>query len=320
MKLLDLYYIVKPAIPHSVRLKLRGQIAARKRRRSTDIWPINESAAKPPEWWSGWPNEKSFAFVLTHDVEGRKGMERSKALAEVEMELGFRSSFNFVPEGEYDTPQSLRSFLANNGFEIGVHDLHHDGTLYRSKVDFSAAARRINQHLERWNAVGFRSAFMFHNLEWLKELNVAYDASTFDTDPFEPQSDGANTIFPFWVERSDGSGYVELPYTLPQDSTLYLVLGEKTNDIWKRKLEWVARKGGLALVNVHPDYIALGGRRGRAEFSIDLYREFLSYVSEQYGDTAWHVLPRDVAKFTKDSLYPATIASTTVGTLAEEAL
>ena len=91
--------------------------------------------------------------------------------------------------------------------------------------------------------MGFRSAFMFHNLEWLKELNVLYDASTFDTDPFEPQPDGANTIFPFWVGRSDGSGYVELPYTLPQDSTLFLVLGEKTNDIWKRKLDWVARHG-----------------------------------------------------------------------------
>ena len=113
---------------------------------------------------------------------------------------------------------------------------------------------------------------MFHNLEWLKELNVLYDASTFDTDPFEPQPDGANTIFPFWVGRSDGSGYVELPYTLPQDSTLFLVLGEKTNDIWKRKLDWVARHGGLALVNVHPDYTAFGERVGRAEFPVSSVR------------------------------------------------
>lgn len=232
-------------------------------------------------------------------------MERCRDLAELEMSLGFRSSFNFVPEGEYETPASLRSFLTEHGFEIGVHDLHHDGTLYRSRADFSAGARRINKHLQSWQAVGFRSAFMFHNLEWIKELNVLYDASTFDTDPFEPQPDGANTIFPFWVERSGSDGYVELPYTLPQDSTLYLVLGEKTNDIWKRKLDWVARHGGLALVNVHPDYIAFDGQPDRTEFAVSLYRDFLSYVSEQFGANAWYALPREIAEFIKLAAHSA---------------
>jgi len=229
-------------------------------------------------------------------------MEQCKALAELEMDLGFRSSFNFVPEGQYELPSSLRSFLLEHGFEVGVHDLHHDGTLYRSKAKFSAGACRINEYLERWRAVGFRSAFMFHNLEWLKELNVLYDASTFDTDPFEPQPDGVNTIFPFWVRRSDGSGYVELPYTLPQDSTLFLVLGERTNEIWKRKLDWLARRGGLALLNVHPDYMAFAERAGRTEFPALLYKEFLTHVSAQFGRDAWCALPRDVAQFVKKSV------------------
>ena len=317
MKPLDLYYFVKPAIPHGLRLRLRTQIASRQRRRSLNVWPINESAAEPPEWWSGWPGGKRFAFVLTHDVEGKKGMERCRALAELEMDMGFRSSFNFVPEGEYDTPLSLRSFLAEHGFEVGVHDLYHDGTLYRSKAEFSAAAKRINQHLARWQAVGFRSAFMFHNLEWLKELNVLYDASTFDTDPFEPQPDSANTIFPFWVARSDGSGYVELPYTLPQDSTLFLVLGEKTNDIWKRKLDWVARHGGLALVNVHPDYTAFGDRVSRAEFPVILYEEFLAHVSAQFGDAAWRALPRDIAQFVRESSLATAPPEKTANAFAE---
>lgn len=305
MKPLDLYYFIKPAIPQAVRLRLRAHIASRQRRLSANVWPINHSAAQAPDRWSGWPSGKRFAFVLTHDVEGRKGLERCKALAELEMHLGFRSSFNFVPEGEYDAHSSLLSFLTEHGFEVGVHDLHHDGTLYRSKAEFSAAAVRINKHLKRWGAVGFRSAFMFHNLEWLKELNVEYDASTFDTDPFEPQPESANTIFPFWVGRADGSGYVELPYSLPQDSTLYLVLGEKTNDIWKRKLDWVARHGGMALVNVHPDYASFGERIGRAEFPVSLYEEFLAHVSAQFGAAAWCALPRDVARFVKESLPPS---------------
>ncbi len=247
-------------------------------------------------------------------------MERCRHLAELEMDLGFRSSFNFVPEGEYETPTSLRSFLTGHGFEVGVHDLHHDGTLYRSKAEFSAGARRINEHLKRWQAVGFRSAFMFHNLEWLKELDVLYDASTFDTDPFEPQPDSANTIFPFWVGRSDGSGYVELPYTLPQDSTLFLVLGEKTNEIWKRKLEWVARHGGLALVNVHPDYIAFDEHAGRAEFPVALYEEFLAHISAQFGDAAWCALPREVAQFTKESFFSMASSMETTNNLVEKGL
>ena len=77
---------------------------------------------------------------------------------------------------------------------------------------------------------------MLHNLDWLHELEIEYDLSTFDTDPFEPQPEGQHTIFPFWVPRppvaealnsqlstlnNPRSGYVELPYTLPQDSTLF---------------------------------------------------------------------------------------------------
>jgi len=305
MKLLDLYYFVKPAIPHSIRLSLRAQIASRQRRRNLDVWPIKESAAQHPIWWNGWPKGREFAFVLTHDVEGSKGLRRCRLLAELEMTLGFRSSFNFVPEGEYNTPLSLRSFLDGNGFEVGVHDLHHDGSLYRSKGEFDVAAKRINEYLTDWQAVGFRSAFMLHNLDWLKQLDVLYDASTFDSDPFEPQPDSADTIYPFWVERADGSGYVELPYTLPQDSTLYLVLGENTNEIWKRKLDWVAKHGGMALVNVHPDYTSFGDTVEQAEFPVELYEEFLTYVSSEYGTTAWCALPRSVAQHAKDSVLAA---------------
>lgn len=302
MKLLDLYYWAKPAIPHEVRLILRAYVAARQRRRTEKVWPICESAAQRPEWWCGWPEGKALAFVLTHDVEGTKGMKRCRALAEMEMDLGFRSSFNFVPEGQYNTPSSLRSFLVEHGFEVGVHDLHHDGKLYRSKAGFSAAARRINDYLNQWQAVGFRSAFMLHNLEWLKELDVLYDGSTFDTDPFEPQPDGVNTIFPFWVARADRSGYVELPYTLAQDSTLFLTLGERTNEIWKRKLDWLAEHGGLALVNVHPDYMAFGECVKRAEYPAMLYKNFLEHVSARYGSDAWFALPGDIARFVKQAV------------------
>jgi hypothetical protein len=51
------------------------------------------------------------------------------------------------------------------GFEVGVHDLRHDGKLYRSRQVFAQKALRINRYLKDWGAVGFRSGFMFHKLE-----------------------------------------------------------------------------------------------------------------------------------------------------------
>ena len=298
MFLRDVYYLVKPAVPRPVRAALRSSLAGRVRRRAAGSWPINEAAGHRPASWRGWPGGKRFAFVLTHDVEGRCGLDRCRPLAQLEMDLGFRSSFNFVPEGEYETPLQLRSYLNDRGFEVGVHDLHHDGKLYRSRQAFKGHAGRINRYLRTWSAVGFRSAFMLHELDWLHQLNVSYDASTFDTDPFEPQPDGVNTIFPFWVPRG-AAGYVELPYTLPQDSTLFLVLREQTIDVWIDKLDWIAERGGMALVNVHPDYMSFNRTKGSYEYSVELYERFLSHVRNRFANDAWFVLPREVASLVR---------------------
>jgi hypothetical protein len=214
------------------------------------------------------------------------------------MTAGFRSSFNFVPEGEYRVGAALRHELVSQGFEIGVHDLHHDGGLYNSRTAFRSNAERINRYLHDWQAVGFRSAFMFHNLDWLQDLDVLYDASTFDTDPFEPQPDGVGTIFPFMVTGTqDRKGYVELPYTLVQDSTLFLFLGEQDSAVWKTKADWIASHGGMVLLNVHPDYLSFGSAPVRGTFEARHYTEFLSYLNSRYSGEFWAALPADVARW-----------------------
>lgn len=213
------------------------------------------------------------------------------------MELGFRSSFNFIPEGPYDVPASLRAWLTQNGFEVGVHDLHHDGRLFQSRAGFRRKAKRINAYLHSWQAVGHRAGFMLRELDWIHDLNVQYDASTFDTDPFEPQPDGANTIFPFRVSNDSGGSYVELPYTLPQDSTIFLLLREQSTTIWTRKLDWIARMNGMALMNTHPDYMDLNAiSRTPLHFPITWYAHFLQDVKSRFAGTYWHSLPRDVAR------------------------
>ena len=278
----------------------------------SEVWPVLPGSERPPQGWSGWPEGKQFALVLTHDVEGQSGLDKCRQLAQLERQYGFCSAFNFIPEGQYRVPPELRAELRHTGFEIGVHDLHHDGKLYSSRSGFTSKAARINEYLKEWGAVGFRSGFMLHNLEWLGDLDALYDASTFDTDPFEPQPDSAGTIFPFWVPRAShngtanaersshngGSGYVELPYTLPQDSTLFLILGEQQAEIWFRKLDWIAEHGGMALLNVHPDYLRFEGERTSSRtFPAEFYGQFLEYARRKYGGSFWQPLPREVAAF-----------------------
>jgi uncharacterized protein len=291
----DLYYQFKPCVPWRWRLRLRRHRARRHRARFARTWPINEAAAQPPLGWQGWPNGKQFAFVLTHDVEGNAGLQGIEPLLKLESELGFRSSINFVPEGSYEVSRELRAHLSARGVEVGVHDLRHDGKLYRSRSGFRRRALRINRYLREWNAVGFRSAFMLHEIKWLHELDILYDASTFDTDPFEPQPDGVHTIYPFWVPGPGNRGYIELPYTLPQDSTLFVVLEERSPALWERKLDWIAEHGGMALLDTHPDYMDFTGNRREGSYPVAFYREFLQTVARKYGGRFWHALPREVA-------------------------
>ena len=322
----NFYYILKPYLPWHVRIALRRIVARRKRTKSGAIWPINEAAGHPPAGWPGWPEGKKFAVVLAHDVEGPDGLARCMELAKLELELGFRSSFNFIPEGQYQVTPELRAWLTDRGFEVGVHDLNHDGHLYSSPQGFMKKARRINQYLREWGAAGFRAGFMLRNLHWVHQLDIQYDASTFDTDPFEPQPDAAGTIFPFWIKTPTGTngtagtptappfpttsrgGYCELPYTLPQDSTLFMLLQERTNEIWRKKLDWVAGRGGMVLLNVHPDYLPIQGDARSSPLTVrDHYIDLLKYLSKTYGQSYWHVLPRDMAAFvlgTKDRATP----------------
>jgi glycosyltransferase involved in cell wall biosynthesis len=297
MKPVDLYYVIRPLIPRAWQFAAHRWLARRIRASSHGEWPILEKAGWPPEQWTGWPEGKTFAFVLTHDVERGQGQERCRALMETEQALGFRSSFNFVPEG-YAVSSALRAELTAAGFEVGVHGLRHDGLLFATRRRFFRQAPRINEYIREWNAVGFRSPSMIHNLDWIRALDIEYDSSTFDTDPFEPQPDGIVSIFPMWIAGGKtGHGYVELPYTLPQDFTLFCLLGERSIDIWKRKLDWIASRGGMALLDAHPDYMSLGpGVPGREEYPIGLYREFLEYVRNAYAGRYWHALPRDVAR------------------------
>jgi hypothetical protein len=144
---------------------------------------------------------------------------------------------------------------------------------------------------------------MFHKLEWFHDLDIEYDASTFDNDPFEPYSAGVGTIFPFVVTCDETKrSFVELPYTLPQDFTLFVLMQMESIDIWKRKLEWVVKQGGVVLVNTHPDYMDFRGSKNcTQEYPARYYQELLTHVQTNYAGQYWHVLPKDLARFWRNN-------------------
>jgi peptidoglycan/xylan/chitin deacetylase (PgdA/CDA1 family) len=293
-----LYYQLKPLIPRSV-INLLKQVNARYSTAGFPLrWPIEDSYARF-QWevihqmliLTGetrltfrhfWPNANQFTLVLTHDIESAQGLANVRRVADLEEELGFRSSFNFVPE-RYELDHQLIQGLGERGFEVGVHGLNHDGKLYCSENTFTNRADKINYYLKAFNATGFRSPLMHRNPKWLQALQIEYDLSFFDTDPYQPMPGGCMSIWPFLIGH-----FIELPYTLTQDCTLSYVLGERTPRLWLEKLEFIEKYCGMALLNTHPDYL-------RDSKVWDLYVAFLSTLVEK--GNYWHALPNEVASW-----------------------
>ena len=209
-----------------------------------------------------WPDGTDFAFVLTHDVETADGMRNVLRIADLEQQLGFRSSWNIVPH-KYSIDRGLLRELTSRGFEIGVHGYNHDGKLFTSRRVFDARVPAINAALKSFGAVGFRAPMVHRNLEWLQSLDIEYDASCFDIDPFQAMPGGVGSVWPLIAGR-----FVELPYTLPQDHTIFIALNERDGQIWQRKLDFLAAMRGMALIVTHPDYLD-------SEHRIGVYRQFL---------------------------------------------
>ena len=293
-----LYYFLKPLLPrfmtrilrqslqrhHSLNFQLGWPIEARYPRFQFEVLKniLDLSNSSSIDFHSFWPDKKRFAFVLTHDIEGRTGQQFVRAVADLEESFGFRSSFNFVPE-TYLVDRGLLNELHQRGFEVGIHGLKHDGQLFNSNKEFLHCAEKINHYLKEFEAVGFRAPFTIRNPEWLQALNIEYDLSFFDTDPFEPIPGGTMSIWPFFTGH-----FVELPYTLVQDYTLISVLGEATPKIWLEKVDFIEKYHGMVLVNSHPDYLS-------QKNNWDVYHEFLIMMKNR-GEY-WHALPRDVARW-----------------------
>lgn len=288
-RLNSVYYFLRPFIPRRWRWFFHRKRAKRIDGFSTvPMWPLPEISKHADK--VAWPEGKTTAFILTHDVDTKFGFENIKNVSEVEKALDLRGSWNIVPH-LYEVESSVLDYLRDSGLEVGVHDWNHDGRLFSTREVFEERVGEINRVIREWKAKGFRAGAVFHHDSWMQKFECLYDSSFYDTDPFQPMAGGCKTIWPFML-----GNLVELPYTMPQDHVLFVAGMElmvpkvcpphldsqerKRNyywmhgwcersipnsgaeywviggvDLWRMKTQWLVENGGMVLMLVHPEYL-----------------------------------------------------------------
>jgi peptidoglycan/xylan/chitin deacetylase (PgdA/CDA1 family) len=297
---LQLYYRIKRLLPRQFWLTLRRAYVRRRRLPAFPEWPLEVGVERLLRFYAlcrlhaagvehadfkwFWPERHRAALVLTHDVESGDGLRLALELADLEEERGLRSSFNIVA-GDYRLDEGVLRELRRRGFEIGLHGLHHDRSLFSSRAEFERQLPALAEAASHLGAEGFRSPSTYRVVEWLAELPLEYDCTVPHSDPYEPQPGGCCSIWPFTLGR-----IVELPYTLPQDHALFTLLGERSVDRWLDQALAIERRFGLIQCLSHPDRGYLGDPDKRA-----IYRELLDALAER--ETLWKTLPRDVVRW-----------------------
>jgi hypothetical protein len=289
------YYRVRPLLPRRAQIAMRRVFSRIQARTRFPRWPLETAlhdlydalfglvagvAPEPVPWLHPWPAGRSWALVLTHDVETSVGYEHIDLLKGIEAAAGHRSSWNLVPR-RYDVADDVVHALQEEGFEVGVHGLYHDGRDLESLATLQERLPAIREYAERWGAVGFRSPATHRDWELMPLLGFDYDSSSPDTDPFEPQSGGCCSLLPYF-----NGDLVELPVTLPQDHTLFVILRRDDEQAWVEKAHAVRDLGGMALLITHPDYML-------EPSSLEIYRRFLAAFAGD--DELWKPLPREVS-------------------------
>src|SRR5579872_1858352 len=297
-----MYYVFRPLLPvqirkHLQRLHFRGW-------NSLDFprWPVDCSvdnisarllslavkarAGEPIPFIWFWPEGATACAIMTHDVETESGSRFSKTLMDLDDSFGIKASFQVIPEQRYIvTPEFLDS-IRNRGFEIVIHDLNHDGHLYRSRKEFLARAAKINAYGAAYAADGFRAASLYRKQLWYDALNFSYDMSVPNVAHLDPQHGGCCTVMPYFLGR-----ILELPATTTQDYTLFHILNDYSIELWKKQVEIIMAKNGLISFIIHPDYIINSKHRS-------IYEALLGYLSRlEEEEGAWIATPGQVNRW-----------------------
>jgi len=299
------YYLARPFLSVGVRKHFQRLHLSGRREAQFPRWPIDRTVdnfcaqlmslavqangGRPVPFVWFWPEEHQGCVLMTHDVEHEPGRAFCPMLMDLDERHGIRSSFQVVPEERYTVSEPFLEEIRAREFEVNVHDLNHDGHLYRSHEQFLKRAAKINEYGRKWRAEGFRAGGMYRNAEWIDALQFSYDMSFPCASHLEPQHGGCCTILPYLAGE-----LVELPLTATQDYSLFYILGQYSIDLWKEEIEHLVAGNGLITFIVHPDYVI--ERRERA-----VYEALLQYLAETCKRAnLWQPLPREAARWWRE--------------------
>ena len=289
------YYLLRPLIPRRIQIAMRRRFARAQALPDFPRWPAEPSihdlyrrlyelarqvAGVDVPWIGFWPGPASWAVVLTHDIETAAGRDAVSPIVDMEATAGFRSAWNVVPR-RYAVDDAFVSSLTDRGCEVGLHGLFHDGRDLASRGHLIERLPEMRSVAERIGASGFRSPATQRAPALIGLLGFDHDSSYPDSDPYEPQPGGCATWLPFMIEDT-----VELPITLPQDHTLFVILQHRDERTWLDKVEDLRARGGMALVLTHPDYMLDPTIRSA-------YARLVAHLAGT--PDAWRALPSEVS-------------------------
>ena len=296
------YYLVRPLLPVSIRKHLQRWRLRNWERLPFPHWPVDrtvdqlfeqtmllslkaQSVDKIPFIWF-WPEGATSCAIMTHDVETALGVRSCPYLMDMEDAFGIKGSFQIIPEERYEVTDDFLDSIRRRGFEVVVHDLNHDGQLFRDKDQFLQRAAKINSYKQRFGASGFRAAVLYRKQQWFDALDFSYDMSVPNVAHLDPQRGGCCTVMPYFVGK-----ILELPVTTTQDYTLFNILNDYSIDLWKKQVDLIMEKHGLISVIVHPDYVA--GSRERV-----VYETLLAHLADLRREKGiWIATPGEVDRW-----------------------
>ena len=297
-----LYYLVRPALPFVARNYLKKIHLQGWENRSFPDWPVDCSvdnliaqvlqlalkssgAREIPFIWF-WPEGASSCAIMTHDVETEVGQEFCSKLMDIDDSFGIKASFQIVPEERYRVSTQFLDSIRERGFEVVVHDLNHDGHLYKDREQFLQRAAKINAYRQKYGIDGFRAAVLYRKQLWYDALQFSYDMSVPNVAHLDPQHGGCCTVMPYFI-----GNILELPVTTTQDYMLFHILNDYSTRLWKQQIELIMEKHGLISFIVHPDYVM--DAREQA-----IYRELLDHLSElRETKDVWITTPGEVNRW-----------------------
>jgi hypothetical protein len=294
-----LYYFIRRGMPVSFRRQLQKAYFSDRERISFPAWPVDftvdilhekllrllmevSGTKRVPFIWF-WPEGATSCLIMTHDVETSAGRDFTSQLMDLDDFYGIRASFQVIPEKRYKISDKYLSEIRRRGFEFNLHDLNHDGNLYRERREFDRRAARINSYVRSYGARGFRAGSMYRKQDWYDVFDFSYDMSVPNVAHLEPMRGGCCTVMPYFVGR-----IVELPLTLAQDYSLFHILDDYSLALWRQQLHLIRGRNGLMSFIVHPDYLI--ERRAR-----QVYESLLDYLRCIIArERIWAALPGEV--------------------------